>query len=74
MQKRYSDIDVAYSYQSLYANRGADFPWDEIEKVSAADNAKVKLFLNCTGSPFQELRTEEYKEFFVKNGFLVMNV
>lgn len=74
IQSDYPRLAIAHSYQSLYNNRGVDFPFDEVKKISEADNAKVKLFLNCTGTPFQEMWTEEYKDFFEKCGFLVMNV
>jgi hypothetical protein len=38
------------------------------------DQKRVNIFLNCTGSPFQEKRVENNKQWFVDNKMLVLNV
>lgn len=46
-----------------------------MKKISEADSdSDIKLFVNATGTPFQEMRTMEYKDFFEKEKMLVMNV
>lgn len=74
ISQEYPHISIVFHHQSLYSDRGAGFPFEEVKKISEADSAEVKLFLNCLWSPFQEIWTQEYKEFFQECGFLLMNV
>lgn len=74
MKADYPNLNFRFCHQRLYADRGKDFPFDDMKAATETDTAAVRLFLNCTGSPFQECRTQEYREFFQKNFFLVMNV
>ncbi len=61
-----------YCYQSHYHQRGTDFPWNEM--TQSIDKQKVNIFLNCTGSPFQEKRIEENRQWFIENKMMVLNV
>lgn len=68
------DIDAVYSYQSHYNQRWYDYPWEMMEeKIHVSDNV-CNIFLNCTGSPFQEKWIEKNKEWFVRNHMMVLNV
>ena len=74
LKKDYPHLNFRFCHQSLYSERGKDFPFDDLKAATETDTSAVRVFLNCTGSPFQECWTHEYSEFFQKNFFLVMNV
>lgn len=57
-------LRIASSYQSHYGERGVGFPFEQFERAVAKDDADIKLFLNCTGTPFQEVRIEAHREWF----------
>lgn len=67
-------VQNIHTYQSHYNQRGQDFPRDEMSQSVDANDKCRNIFLNCTGSPFQENRVEKNKERFVKNRMLVLNV
>ncbi|USN57076.1 MAG: WecB/TagA/CpsF family glycosyltransferase [Candidatus Peribacteria bacterium] len=67
-------LRIASSYQSPYSERGTDFPFEQFERAVAKDDANIKLFLNCTGTPFQEVRVEAHRERFASQNMMVLNV
>ena len=74
LEEQYVSIDIIFTYQSQYRERWHDFPWRKLADQLAEDTNETKVFLNCTWTPFQEVRVEENREFFEKNKILVMNV
>ena len=72
--KNHPSINIIFTYQSLYTNRGADFPRENFWEALKRDTNEVKLLLNCIGTPFQEMRVEEHRQFFADHSVLVMNV
>lgn len=74
LRHTYPAIRIVFSHQSLYAERGKDFPWKTLDERVQEDTSRTKVFLNATGTPFQELRTEEHRAQFEKNELLVMNI
>ncbi len=72
--ERLSDkIAVSWVYQSLYRERWSDFDWDSFKTSVTSDVYDVKVFLNCTGTPFQENWLYEHKEYFKEQWFIVIN-
>lgn len=74
MKHDYPNIEFRWCHQSEYKHRGDDFPFDQAEQATERDTSAIRLFLNCTWTPFQELWVEEHRTFFEKHFFLVMNV
>jgi len=57
----------------LFREKGRDFDWDALEAAVTQDSAEVKIFFNCTGSPFQEIRVKEHEEKLRRCGLLLIN-
>lgn len=75
LKKEYPHIDVLASHQSIYADRGQDFPFEEIKKniITHKNNYDYILFLNGIGGPIQEIWTEQYRSFFEDTGIIILN-
>lgn len=67
------DVSVPRASQCLYTQRGEAFDRDWLDKALVADGADIKVFLNCTWTPFQENWTHANQDFFRKHGCLVFN-
>lgn len=74
MSRQYPSIRVAASHQCDYIERGEDFPWEQFSRVAEQDDADIKIFLHCTGTPYQELWTESYRDWLADHGMMVLNV
>lgn len=72
-RSKFPQVHLIWNHSELYTERGSYMPFEELEQTSANDRAQYKLFLNCTGSPFQEIWAEENREFLKKQGFIVLN-
>ncbi len=66
-------VAQVHSYQTIYAQRGRDFPRDAMEKEVSHDPLVWNIFLNSTWTPTQELFAHQHKDRFVKNRMLVLN-
>lgn len=73
IKNRFQKSKFVWSYNSLYSERWQGFPFEELQKESTQDNSDYKIFFNCTGTPFQEIWTDENSDFFRKNSFIVLN-
>ncbi len=75
LQSLYPHMDVIFKHQTVFQQRGEDFPINEcIEKINKVkDNYDHILFLNGIGWPAQEIWTEKHKEKFKNTGVIVMN-
>ena len=60
------------SFISHYKNRWQYFNFNDYKKT--LKNNEMNLFLVWLGSPFQEIWTEQNKQFFQENNILVINV
>ncbi len=69
----YPQLRIARSYQSDYTERGEDFPFDQFATTVEKDDAEIKIFLNCTGTPFQEMRVDQHRQRFAENSMMVLN-
>ncbi len=74
LHESYPQLKIVFTHQSLYAQRWEQFPRRKLEECVEEDDSHMKVFLHCTGTPFQELWVEENRAFFEKNHLLVMNV
>jgi exopolysaccharide biosynthesis WecB/TagA/CpsF family protein len=72
-QVRFPEASLVWNHAELYAERGSHILHEDIEEISSKDTAHFKIFLNCTGSPFQEIWAEKNREFLEKHGFIVLN-
>lgn len=75
LQELFPHIDIIYSHQSLYKDRGQNFPFEQVEKAleNSDTNYDYLLFLNGIGAPLQEERAQEHKAFFEKHQMIVLN-
>lgn len=66
LQKQYPHIDILFSHQTPFQNRGEQFPFEELEKVLLSVKGKYDhiFFLNGIGGPVQEVWTEKHRAFF----------
>jgi UDP-N-acetyl-D-mannosaminuronic acid transferase (WecB/TagA/CpsF family) len=63
---QFPQVRIAASYQSIYSDRGIDFPHDKRESMVARDDADYKVFLHGTGSPFQEIWSYAQREWLIQ--------
>lgn len=73
VQKKFPTLQVVWSNQCLFREKGKDFDWAWLEAAVEQDDAEVKIFFNCTWSPFQECRAQEHQERLRRCWFLVLN-
>ena len=66
-------VEVPRSDQCLYTKRWEDFSFDLLSKAIDKDTNNVKIFLNCTWTPFQENWSKVHHEFFMKNSMMIFN-
>lgn len=66
-------IQMIYSYQTPYSQRGQEYPFTRRAQAPKADTT-VRVLLHCTGTPFQELWTTKNISWFQEKNMLVMNV
>lgn len=72
-RSKFPQVNLVWNHAELYTERGSHMPFEKLARVSSEDTARYKLFLNCTGSPFQEVWAGENQEFLRKQGFIVLN-
>lgn len=73
LQHRFPGLKVVWADQCLFQEKGKDFQWDDLQKTVAWDSADIKIFLHCTGTPFQEIWAHEHRDVLKKLWFLVIN-
>lgn len=73
VEQRFPWLHVHRSDQCLFREKGKEFAWTALEAAVAQDHAEVKIFFNCTGSPFQEFRVKEHEEKLRSLGLLIIN-
>lgn len=66
-------IEKIYAYQTQYAKRGEEFPFEQ-RASEPKDETTIRVMLHCTGTPFQELWTQKNKKRYQEKNMLVMNV
>lgn len=64
---------VKRSDQCLYKQRWENFSWLWLEESLAKDDNDIKIFLNCTWTPFQEIWSQEHSDAFSKHKMIVFN-
>lgn len=71
----YPHIDIIFKHQTLFGQRGEDFPFEKLQQIlnEKKSNYDHILFLNGIGSPVQETWTEQHRNFFDQSGIIVMN-
>lgn len=72
MREKYG-IQRIYSYQTQYADRGNDYPFESRAQGEKSETT-IRLMLHCTGTPFQELFTKKHMDWYKEKNILVMNV
>ena len=73
VEQRFPGLHVHRSDQCLFREKGKEFDWHGLEAAVAQDHAEVKIFFNCTWSPFQECRVKEHEEQLRSLGLLIIN-
>lgn len=68
---KFPEVKLAWHYSELYQKRGETISLDTIAAIP--DESDFKIFLNCTGSPFQEIWAYEHLDFFRQHRFIVLN-
>jgi len=65
--------DVSFATLCHYKDRWKDFDFSEYQRSLDKENSKIRVFVCCIGTPFQELRIQNNIEFFKKNKIIVFN-
>ncbi len=75
LQQLYPHIDIIFKHQTLFQNRGKDFPLQDCLNIinKERNNYDHILLLNGIGGPAQEIWTEEHKHLFKDTGIIIMN-
>lgn len=73
LEERFSWLRVVRADQCLFREKGKNFDWTWLQETVQNDSAQIKLFFNCTGTPFQEVRSHEHETQLRDCGFLVIN-
>jgi len=75
LQHLYPHVEIIFKYQSLFQNRGEEFPIEECISIikDKKNNYDHILFLNGIWWPKQETRTEQHKHLFQDTKIIIMN-
>lgn len=75
MKRQFPHIDILFTHQTQFQDRGQNFPFKELEKVLKKKQSDYDhvLFLNGIWGPVQEVRTEQNRDFFNNSWIIVLN-
>jgi len=73
LKKKFPWLDMPRAEQCLYRDKGTDFDRVWVENLASADQSEVKIFFNCTWSPFQETWVMEHEQRLRALWFLIIN-
>lgn len=75
LQRQYPHIDILLAHQTVFAQRGEDFPFNDLQEILKEKKSDYDhiLFLNGIGGPVQEIWTEKHKDFFNNSGLIILN-
>jgi exopolysaccharide biosynthesis WecB/TagA/CpsF family protein len=75
LKKLYPHINIIYKHQTLFQNRGDDFPIQECIEIIKKEKNKYDhiLFLNGIWWPAQEIWTEQHRKELSNHNLIVMN-
>ena len=73
LKEKFPKISVPRSGQCLFWEKGKDFDREGLENAIANDTSQIKIFFNCTGTPFQEIRFMEHEQKLRELGFLMIS-
>jgi len=73
LQEMYPDARLPRADQCLYSRRGEEFDREWLAKIASENSSEIKIFLHCTGTPFQEMWIQDHSDFFAQHWFLVLN-
>ena len=73
LESRFPGLRVVRADQCLFREKGKDFDRNWLKQSVAKDESQVKIFFNCTGTPFQEVWTKTNEEPLRDLWFLVIN-
>ena len=73
LQRKFPAISIPWSNTCLYTKRGEEFDRDWLDEVLKWDSADIKIFFNCTGTPFQEVWAHEHEAKLREHWFLVLS-
>ena len=62
LQHRFPGLQVARADQCLFREKGKDFARDGLRERVTTDTSDIKIFLHCTGTPFQEVWSYEHRD------------
>jgi exopolysaccharide biosynthesis WecB/TagA/CpsF family protein len=73
LELRFPKLRVVRADQCLFREKGKDFDWKWLQDTVQNDTATIKIFFNCTGTPFQEIRAHENEKQLRDLWFLIIN-
>ncbi len=73
LENRFPWLRVVRADQCLFREKGNNFDWKWLDDTVQNDKAEIKIFFNCTGTPFQEIRTHDHEKKLRESGFLIIN-
>lgn len=73
LQHKFPRICVVWSDQCLFREKGKDFDRWWLADAVNRDTASIKIFFNCTGSPFQEIWCHSHEDQIRELGLLCIN-
>jgi exopolysaccharide biosynthesis WecB/TagA/CpsF family protein len=73
LQNRFPSLSLPRAEQCLFREKGKDFDRKDLEDTVVKDTSQIKIFFNCTWTPFQEIWVAEHERKLRDLGFLVIN-
>jgi UDP-N-acetyl-D-mannosaminuronic acid transferase (WecB/TagA/CpsF family) len=73
LKVKFPRISVPWSSQCLFREKGKNFDRIWLEQAVQSDASAIKIFFNCTGTPFQEVRFMEHEQKLRELGFLMIS-
>lgn len=73
LENRFPWLRVVRADQCLFREKGNNFDWTWLKETVQRDTAAIKLFFNCTWTPFQEIWTHDHEQQLRACGFLIIN-
>ena len=73
LQDRFPTLSLPWAEQCLFREKGNNFDRKGLEDTVRTDNSQIKIFFNCTWTPFQEVWVYQHISRLRDLGFLVIN-
>lgn len=73
LQYNFPGLMIPWASQCLFREKWNNFDWESLHAAVVSDTAAIKIFFNCTWTPFQEIWAQEHEHRLRAYWFLIIN-